>query len=153
MVRSRLAEATRETVDTLHAVVKLVDDIPNMRVGKEVQRGVWSALRELDSVRLLLLSSTALLTLLAQAQQVLSTSTSRALSHVSSALILASKAYYDPTMLALLYFPDEHKYAVYAPLFGPAAVPILVALLKEWKEWKRRRTVEKQKETEKQREE
>lgn len=39
-------------------------------------------------------------------------------------------------MLALLYFPDEHKYAVYAPLFGPASVPMLVALLREWKEWK-----------------
>lgn len=42
-------------------------------------------------------------------------------------------------MLALLYFPDEHKYAVYTPLFGPAAVPVVVALLKEWKEWKERR--------------
>lgn len=50
MVRTRLAEATKESVDTLHAIVKLVDDIPNMRVGKEVQRGVFSALKELDQV-------------------------------------------------------------------------------------------------------
>lgn len=50
MVRTRLAEATKESVDTLHAIVKLVDDIPNMRVGKEVQRGVYSALKELDQV-------------------------------------------------------------------------------------------------------
>lgn len=42
-------------------------------------------------------------------------------------------------MLALLYFPDEHKYAIYTPLFGPVAVPMVVALLKEWKEWKERR--------------
>ncbi|ORY92751.1 phosphatidylinositol-glycan biosynthesis class S protein-domain-containing protein [Leucosporidium creatinivorum] len=122
MVRTRLAEATKESVDTLHAIVKLVDDIPNMRVGKEVQRGVYSALRELD-----------------QARAILPTSPSRALSHAASALSLASKAYYDPTMLALLYFPDEHKYAIYTPLFGPVAVPMVVALMKEWKEWKERR--------------
>jgi phosphatidylinositol glycan class S len=40
-------------------------------------------------------------------------------------------------MLALLYFPDEHKYAVYTPLFGPMSVPLLVALLKEVKVWKK----------------
>lgn len=50
MVRARLAEAAKESVETLHAIVKLVDDIPNMRVGKEVQRGVWSALSELEEV-------------------------------------------------------------------------------------------------------
>lgn len=42
-------------------------------------------------------------------------------------------------MLSLLYFPDEHKYAVYTPLFGPVAVPLLAALVKEWKEWKERK--------------
>ena len=42
-------------------------------------------------------------------------------------------------MLALLYFPDEHKYAVYTPLFGPIAVPMLAALVKEVKEWRERR--------------
>ena len=45
----------------------------------------------------------------------------------------ASQAYFDPTMLALLYFPDEHKYTVYAPFFGPVAVPLLAALAKEVK--------------------
>ena len=45
----------------------------------------------------------------------------------------ASKAYFNPTMLALLYFPNEHKYTVYAPFFGPVAVPLLAALAKEVK--------------------
>jgi len=59
-----------------------------------------------------------------------------ALSHAARAQRLASEAYFDPSMLALLYFPDEHKYAVYTPLFGPVAVPLLVALLREVKEWR-----------------
>lgn len=39
-------------------------------------------------------------------------------------------------MLALLYFPDEHKYAVYTPLFAPVAVPMVAALFREFKAWK-----------------
>jgi len=42
-------------------------------------------------------------------------------------------------MLPLLYFPQEHKYAVYTPLFGPVAVPLVVGLLKELKEWREAR--------------
>lgn len=34
-----------------------------------------------------------------------------------------------------MYFPVEHKYAVYTPLFAPVAVPLVVALLKEIGAW------------------
>ena len=43
-------------------------------------------------------------------------------------------------MVSMLYFPDEHKYAIYTPLFGPLALPLLMALLRElhgmFKGWK-----------------
>ena len=46
-------------------------------------------------------------------------------------------------MVSMLYFPDEHKYAIYTPLFGPLALPLLMALFKElqgiFKGWKARR--------------
>ena len=46
-------------------------------------------------------------------------------------------------MVSMLYFPDEHKYAIYTPLFGPLALPLLMALLKElqamFRGWKTRR--------------
>lgn len=35
--------------------------------------------------------------------------------------------------------PDEHKLAVYTPLFAPIAVPMIVGLLKELLAWWRRR--------------
>lgn len=35
------------------------------------------------------------------------------------ALNLATRASFNHEMLAMLYFPDEHKWAVYTPLFGP----------------------------------
>jgi phosphatidylinositol glycan class S len=42
-------------------------------------------------------------------------------------------------MLALLYFPVEHKYAVYTPLFAPVAVPLLATLLREVSAWRKTR--------------
>lgn len=35
--------------------------------------------------------------------------------------------------------PDEHKFAVYTPLFAPVAVPIVLGLIKEILGWRRRR--------------
>ncbi len=34
---------------------------------------------------------------------------------------------------ARVYYPDEHKIAVYLPLLGPVGVPLVVALVKEVK--------------------
>ena len=141
LVRRRLAEATGRSLHHLSAIVKLVEDIPNMPVGVEVQNGVKEALRELELVSGVLSISArrSLLTLEAglgspsQARQALATSSARALQHASRAMEAASEAYFNPTMLALLYFPDEHKYTIYAPFFGPVAVPLLAALAKEVK--------------------
>jgi GPI-anchor transamidase subunit S len=47
------------------------------------------------------------------------------------ALEYAEKAFFDDKMVSMLYFPDEHKYAIYTPLFGPLALPLVLALLKE----------------------
>ena len=73
------------------------------------------------------------------------------------ALDAATRAAFNHEMLAMLYFPDEHKWAVYTPLFGPigewhsffgccpaewdvcAAVPLFVALFREIKQRRQRR--------------
>ncbi len=68
---------------------------------------------------------------------------------------LANEAFFDPSMMGLLYFvsslcfvsrahadrkqPDEHKFAVYTPLFGPIALPMIITLIKEILAWLRRR--------------
>jgi Phosphatidylinositol-glycan biosynthesis class S protein len=63
------------------------------------------------------------------------------------ALESAEKAFFDDKMVSMLYFPDEHKYAIYTPLFGPLALPLLMALLKELqgivKGWKASRIKQK----------
>ncbi|GAA5825799.1 hypothetical protein JCM11251_000374 [Rhodosporidiobolus azoricus] len=120
LIQKRLREAVKESVETLDVIVKLANQIPNMQISKEIQGRVNEALDELDKA-----SASAPFY------------PSLALSHAARAQMLSSKAYFDPSMLALLYFPDEHKYAVYTPLFGPVSVPLIVALLKEVKEWRK----------------
>jgi phosphatidylinositol glycan class S len=41
------------------------------------------------------------------------------------------KAFFEPSMVGQVYFPEEHKVAVYVPLLGPMAVPLIMAGLKE----------------------
>ena len=60
-----------------------------------------------------------------------------ALYHSKKAIELAESAFFDPTMVSMLYFPDEHKYAIYMPLFVPISVPLLVALHREVKKFRK----------------
>ena len=45
----------------------------------------------------------------------------------------AEKGFFEKSMVGQVYFPDEHKVAVYLPLLGPVAVPLIMSALKELK--------------------
>ena len=45
----------------------------------------------------------------------------------------AEKAFFHKSMVGQVYFPDEHKIAVYLPLLGPVAVPLIMTAIKELK--------------------
>ncbi|KAH8816588.1 phosphatidylinositol-glycan biosynthesis class S protein [Xylogone sp. PMI_703] len=51
----------------------------------------------------------------------------------------AEKAFFEKSMVGQVYFPDEHKVAVYLPLLGPVGVPLIMGILKEVKGWRKRR--------------
>lgn len=68
--------------------------------------------------------------------------------HLASAFIASQeavtsseRAFFDPSLLHLLYFPDDQKFAIYIPLFLPMAVPIFLSLIKIFletrKSWKK----------------
>jgi phosphatidylinositol glycan class S len=69
----------------------------------------------------------------------------KALQHSIHAIERSEKAFFDPTMVSMLYFPDEHKYAIYMPLFVPVSVPLIMAVLKQIKEAKKRKNEAKTK--------
>lgn len=49
------------------------------------------------------------------------------------------RAFFEKSMVGQLYFPDEHKIAVYLPLLGPISVPLVMGLLTEIKNWIKKR--------------
>lgn len=61
------------------------------------------------------------------------------LAHARIAEAEAERAFFEKSMVGQLYFPDEHKLAVYLPLLGPVGVPLLMGLLNEIKAWRKRR--------------
>ncbi|KAM3415551.1 GPI transamidase component PIG-S-like protein [Cercospora zeina] len=48
-------------------------------------------------------------------------------------------AFFSPSMISQVYFPEEHKVAVYVPLLGPMAVPLLMSGLKELRALRQRK--------------
>ncbi|KAI4208108.1 MAG: hypothetical protein LQ348_000356 [Seirophora lacunosa] len=56
-----------------------------------------------------------------------------ALNHARIAEMAAERGFFEKSMVGQLYFPDEHKVAVYLPLLGPVGVPLIMSALKEFK--------------------
>ncbi|KAM4619720.1 GPI transamidase component PIG-S [Polymixia lowei] len=127
----------------------------------ELDRLMWS--RSVENVATATTTITSLAQLLDQignivindniAQQVSSTVTSLqlavaeleagnlgfALQYSKEAILASERAFFDPSLLHLLYFPDDQKFAIYIPLFLPMCVPILLSLLKIASEIRQRR--------------
>ncbi|EKM76786.1 hypothetical protein AGABI1DRAFT_108623 [Agaricus bisporus var. burnettii JB137-S8] len=120
LMRRRTAENVKNTQETLTSIVKLVNQIDNMPVKEDVRDDVQGALEALE-------------------QSHSARSLGEAFRYSAQATTLSSRAFFNPGMLALLYFPAEHKYAVYTPLFASAVIPLLIAALKEIVAWKKER--------------
>ncbi|XP_043910331.1 GPI transamidase component PIG-S [Protopterus annectens] len=118
---SRTVENIAMATTTLTSLAQLLDEIGNIvindQIGSEVYKAVAAvkmAIAELEAGRL----ETAF-----QASR--------------DAINSSEKAFFDPSLLHLLYFPDDQKFAIYIPLFLPMAVPIVLSLLNIVKEHKR----------------
>ncbi|KAJ7211389.1 phosphatidylinositol-glycan biosynthesis class S protein-domain-containing protein [Mycena pura] len=122
LLRRRALENSAEAQETLRSIVKIVDQIENMPVGQDVRGDVQNSLTALD-----------------QMYTSASTSLNDTLHQSADALSLASRAFFNPGMLALLYFPAEHKYAVYMPLFASAVIPLIATAAREIRAWRRQR--------------
>lgn len=119
LVWRRTLEMARSAVETLGSIVRLVTKIPNLGVNAQVRDATLAAIEALAAC---------------DPQHA-----DAALHHATQAHTHASRAFYDPSMLATLYFPSEHTFAVYTPLFGPLFMPLALGALREWRRRRHRR--------------
>ncbi|KAI7831453.1 phosphatidylinositol-glycan biosynthesis class S protein [Gamsiella multidivaricata] len=120
LLRRRSAENLMDSLATLTSLARLVVDTPNMVVLDHIQKDVVDALEDISR----------------SCQRLSEQAYVEALAASRDALVKSETAFFDPTMVSMLYFPDEHKYAIYMPLFVPISVPLVMALLRELKKWK-----------------
>lgn len=108
---------------TVTSLAQLLDQIGNIVINDNIAEQVSSAVTSLQ---------------LAMAE-LESGNVAFALQYSKEAMLASERAFFDPSLLHLLYFPDDQKFAIYIPLFLPMCVPILLSLLKILTEARKRR--------------
>ncbi|XP_075984257.1 phosphatidylinositol glycan anchor biosynthesis class S isoform X2 [Anticarsia gemmatalis] len=112
LLRIRTLEQLTSAERTLQSLAQLLGEISNIvindEVGASINAAVWSIERGRE------LSSRGELT--------------RAYNMSHGAFLAAETAFMEPSLLALLYFPDDQKYAIYIPLFLPIMFPVVLSL-------------------------
>lgn len=97
---------------TLQSLVKLLDDIKNIvigdHVGAEIEKSYENIVKAKNSLR--------------------DNDIRKAVKFAREAFIAAEKAFNDPSLLQLLYFPEEQKYAIYIPLYLPIMIPVILSI-------------------------
>ncbi|CAD1478283.1 unnamed protein product, partial [Heterotrigona itama] len=112
LLRIRTIEQLTSAKLTLQSLAQLLQEISNIVITDVVGHRIKTALRLVqDSAERLTDGDLATGFLLSK-----------------EAFVTAEAAFSDPTLFALLYFPEDQKYAVYTPLFLPAMVPVLLSL-------------------------
>ncbi|XP_009463456.1 PREDICTED: GPI transamidase component PIG-S [Nipponia nippon] len=108
---------------TLNSLAQLLDKIGNIVIKDDVASEVYRAVASAQSAMAKL--ATGHLHSAFQASK--------------EAVTSSERAFFDPSLLHLLYFPDDQKFAIYIPLFLPMAVPILLSLAKIVREARQRK--------------
>ncbi|XP_064620576.1 GPI transamidase component PIG-S-like isoform X2 [Lineus longissimus] len=119
-LRKRAIENTALATSTLSSLSDLLGQISNIvindDIGEEVATAVHSIENSLEFLKENKLRDGFL--------------TSR------QATLASEKAFFDESLLELLYFPDDQKFAIYIPLFLPISLPVIMTMLQAIK-WMR----------------
>ncbi|KAH7166344.1 phosphatidylinositol-glycan biosynthesis class S protein [Dactylonectria macrodidyma] len=118
--RIRSADLILRASSTLGSLARLSLALPSISIPRSVADGVASTIDHLQ-------------------QACGSLGGPEGLYHARIAEEEAERAFFEKSMVGQLYFPDEHKIAVYLPLLGPVGVPLVMGLLNELKGWIKRR--------------
>ncbi|KAI1109122.1 phosphatidylinositol-glycan biosynthesis class S protein [Nemania sp. NC0429] len=116
LTRVRSVDMLLRASSSLGSLARLSLALPSISIPPSVADGVAKSIHHLE---------------LACAQL----GSTESLRHARIAETEAERAFFEKSMVGQLYFPDEHKVAVYLPLLGPVGVPLVLGLVTELKAW------------------
>lgn len=116
---------------TLQSLIKLLEDIKNIVIADHVGVQIHKAHENVVKAK----------------QRLLVNDIDGAVKFAREAFIAAEKAFNDPSLLELLYFPEEQKYAIYIPLYLPIMIPVIFSLSAVKKYFKKEKSEPKPDET------
>ena len=117
MTRTRIASLAVSASSTLGALARLTQSLPSIAIPDNVAVSVDKTISHLQNT----------------CKKLDKGNHREALEAARIAEAEAEKAFFEPSMVGQVYFPEEHKVAVYLPLLGPMAVPLVISALKEIK--------------------
>ncbi|KAJ7997524.1 hypothetical protein DPEC_G00229910 [Dallia pectoralis] len=126
---TRSVENVATATTTITSLAQLLDQIGNIVINDNIAEQVSSAVASLQLA----------------VGQLEAGNLGLAMQYSKEAILQSERAFFDPSLLHLLYFPDDQKFAIYIPLFLPMCVPILLSLLKMASEVRQRRRQEQTK--------
>ncbi|KAL4608432.1 GPI transamidase component PIG-S [Arapaima gigas] len=120
---TRTVENVATASTSITSLAQLLDEIGNIVINDNIAQQVYNAVTSLQ----------------AAVAELEAGNLAFALQYSREAVLASERAFFDPSLLHLLYFPDDQKFAIYIPLFLPMCVPILLSLLKMAGELRQRR--------------
>lgn len=120
LMRLRLTENLASATHTLHSLSMLLSKISNIVINNDIAEQVYTAVNAITTAK----------------KYAGEGKLSDALRHSKIAFDASETAFFDPTLLELLYFPEDQKFAIYVPLFLPISLPLIVSILKLLKRYK-----------------
>ncbi|XP_068623435.1 GPI transamidase component PIG-S [Battus philenor] len=121
LLRIRTLEQISTAESTLQSLAQLLGEISNIVINDEVGASINAAVDAIQKAGALAKGGDLL----------------EAYRTSLEGFLAAETAFMEPSLLALLYFPDDQKYAIYIPLFLPIMFPVVLSL-KNLFNWLRR---------------
>ncbi|XP_026313569.1 GPI transamidase component PIG-S [Hyposmocoma kahamanoa] len=128
LLRMRTLEQLVSAERTLQSLAQLLGEISNIVINDEVGASINSAVRSIHNASEFMSTGRLL----------------EAYETSQKAFQAAESAFMEPSLLALLYFPDDQKYAIYIPLFLPIMFPVVLSL-RNLLRWFRGKPIRKEK--------
>ncbi|KAK3602026.1 hypothetical protein CHS0354_013067, partial [Potamilus streckersoni] len=128
-LRTHCVENLATATATLQSLAQLLGQISNIVINDDIGQEVQSAVQSIKE----------------SYQHLKEGFLEKAFLASRGAIISSEKAFFDPSLLELLYFPEDQKFAIYIPLFLPISFPVFSSLYKACKWFRERKVLTKAK--------